>query len=137
MAVRRTSGSTLVVRRMLTSCRQVSRAARDGVGTAAHDPDPHGCEHLWVPKTPSASCGERVFVDDAADPVAAVDADSVEVGNRCWEGLEGCCLIEGAVRLVGVVVGLILTKGLAVGAAGSRSTSGRGVRVGSCRSSVP
>ena len=100
-----------------------------------------GCFHvswrLWVPKTPSASCGERVFVDDAADPVAAVDADGVEVGNRCWQGLEGCCLIEGAVRLVGVVVGLILTKGLAVGAAGSRSTSGRGVRVGSCRSSVP
>jgi hypothetical protein len=69
-----------------------------------------GGDCLWVPKTPSASCGERVFVDDAADPVVAVDADGVEVGNRCWEGLEGCCLIEGAVRPVGVVVGLILTK---------------------------
>ena len=49
-------------------------------------------------------------MDDAADPVAAVDADGVEVGNRCWQGLEGCCLIEGAVRPVGVVVVLVLTK---------------------------
>ena len=52
----------------------------------------------------------RVFADDAADPVAALDAEGVEVRNRCWEGLEGCGLTEGAVRPVGVVVGLLLTK---------------------------
>ena len=63
-----------------------------------------------MPNAWSGSCRERVFVDDAADPVAAVDADGVEVSNRCWEGFEGCGLIEGAVRPVLVVVVLVLTK---------------------------
>jgi hypothetical protein len=67
-------------------------------------------QNLWVPKTPSASCGEGVIVDEAADAVESADSDGVEVADGRGYRLEGCRLLEGSVRAVGVVVGLVLTK---------------------------
>ena len=56
------------------------------------------------------SGSEGVFADDVADPVAAVDAEGVEVSDRCWEGLEWRGLAEAAVRPVLVVVALVLAN---------------------------
>ena len=58
----------------------------------------------------SSFCGQAarvVFADDAADPGAAVDAQGVEVSDRCREGLQRRGLAEGAVRSVLVVMGLV------------------------------
>jgi hypothetical protein len=70
-------------------------------------PDRHSQVDLWVPNTSSGSCCERVFVDDAADPVAAANSERVEIGNRCWERPERSGLGEGAVGPVGVVMALV------------------------------
>jgi sugar lactone lactonase YvrE len=34
---------------------------------------------LWVPRILSRSCGERVFVDDAADAVVSADSEGLNV----------------------------------------------------------
>jgi hypothetical protein len=68
--------------------------------------------YLSVPKTPSGSCRERVFVDHAADPVVPADAKRVGVGDSCrtrpqWRGLG-----QGPVWAMGVVMTLILAQDL-------------------------
>ncbi len=55
----------------------------------------------------SGSCGERVFVDGAAEPVVAADSKVVEVGDEWGERCERRGLVKGAVRPVLVVVSLV------------------------------
>jgi hypothetical protein len=44
---------------------------------------------LWVPNMSSGSCGERVFVDGAAEPVVPADPKVVEVGDEWGRGVSG------------------------------------------------
>ena len=77
-------------------------------GRVLREPRYRGCETRLVEHLVSGS--EGVFADDAADPVAALDGEGVEVSDRCWEGLEWRGLAEGAVWAVGVVVGLVVAQ---------------------------
>jgi hypothetical protein len=54
----------------------------------------------------SGSCGERVFVDGAAEPVVAADPKVVEVGDEWGERCERRGLVKGAVRPDLVVVSM-------------------------------
>ena len=83
-------------------------AAIEDVGgvqaTAAH------FSTLWVPNMSSGSCGEGVFVDDAAEPVVSADPNVVEVDDGCGERSERRGLVKGAVRPVLVVVSLVFAQ---------------------------
>ena len=70
---------------------------------ALADPD------LWVPKTSSASCGEGVFVDAAADSACAVGAEVSRSATAAGSGLRERP-VQGAVRPVIVVVALVLAQ---------------------------
>ena len=61
-------------------------------------------------KSRPRSCGGRVFVDDAAGAVVSADSEGVGVGDGRWCRLEGCRLVEGSVRAVLVVMGLVLAE---------------------------
>jgi hypothetical protein len=65
-----------------------------------------------VPKTSSASCGERVFVADAVDPAVQSQPAAFEISGGCGKWLQRRGLAEGAVWPVLVVVGLVLTEDL-------------------------
>ena len=67
--------------------------------------EPCGCR-----KSRPRSCGERVFVDEAADAVVPSDSEGVEVGDGRWYRREGCRLLEGSVRAVLVVMSLVLAE---------------------------
>ena len=56
------------------------------------------------------SCGERVFVDDAAGAVVPSDSEGVEVGDGRWCRLEGCRLVEGSVWAVLVVMSFVFAE---------------------------
>ena len=66
--------------------------------------------YLWVPKSRPRSCGECVFVDDAAGAVVSADSEGVEVGEGRWCRFEGCRLVEGSVRAVVVVMSFVLAE---------------------------
>src|SRR5664279_1615938 len=53
---------------------------------------------------------ERVFVDDAADSIVAVDSDGLQIGDGFWQRSEWSGLAEGAVWPVLVVVGLVVAQ---------------------------
>src|ERR1035437_938921 len=61
-------------------------------------------------KSRPRSCGERVFVDDAAGAVVSADSEGVEVGDGRWCRLEGCGLVEGSVRAVLVVMSFVFAE---------------------------
>jgi hypothetical protein len=56
------------------------------------------------------SCGERVFVDGAAEPVVSADPKVVEVGDECRERCERRGLVKGALRPMLVVVSLVFAQ---------------------------
>src|SRR5664279_2389308 len=66
---------------------------------------PCGCR-----KSAPRSCGERVFVDEAADAVVPADSEGVEVGDGRWYRLHGWRLVERSVRAVLVVMSLVLAE---------------------------
>jgi len=49
-------------------------------------------------------------VEDAADSVAAVDSEGVEIGDGCWQRPEWSGLFEGSVGTVLVVMGLVVAE---------------------------
>jgi hypothetical protein len=49
-------------------------------------------------------------VEDAADSVAAVDSEGVEIGDGCWQRPERSGLFEGSVGTVLVVMGLVVAE---------------------------
>lgn len=49
------------------------------------DGRPVGCQGLWVPETPQRLRDLRVFVDQAAAPIASDHRDGRVRGHR-WEG---------------------------------------------------
>ena len=58
----------------------------------------------------SGSCCERVFVDDAPDPVVSTDAVVVEVGDRCGQRPQRSGLGEGAVGAMLVVMSFVFAE---------------------------
>jgi transposase len=51
---------------------------REGLITPAPKKRPKA---LCIPKTSSVSCNQRVFVDDAADPIASTDSEHVKIND--------------------------------------------------------
>jgi hypothetical protein len=66
---------------------------------------------LFVPITSSTSCDQPIFVDQAIDVSLSSDAVLVEV-DRLGEWLQWRCAVQGAVRQVLIVVGLVLAQDL-------------------------
>jgi hypothetical protein len=76
--------------------------------------------YLCVPKTSSRSCDQAIFVDQATDASVSSDAVLVEIdrfGQRCQR--RGA--VQGAVRPVLVVVGLVVPNDLSRSKIGSRA----------------
>ena len=51
-------------------------------------------------------------MDDAADPIAPLDAESVQIDNRFGHWPQGCRLLKCAVRSVLVLMGFVLAQHL-------------------------
>jgi len=51
-------------------------------------------------------------VEDAADSIATVDSEGVEIGDGCWQRTEWSGLFEGSVGTVLVVMGLVVAEDL-------------------------
>src|SRR5450631_122938 len=66
---------------------------------------------LCVPITSSTSCDQPIFVDQAIDVSPSSDAVLVEV-DRLGKWLQWRCAVQGAVRPVLIVVGLVLAQDL-------------------------
>ena len=53
---------------------------------------------------------QAIFVNHTPDAIAPPDAEVVRVGDAIWQRAERRCLVQGAVRPVGVVEVLVLAQ---------------------------
>jgi hypothetical protein len=63
---------------------------------------------LWVPKTSSMSCDQAIFVDQATDTSVSSDAVLLKI-DRFGQRFQRRA-VQGAVRAVLIVVGLVLAQ---------------------------
>jgi hypothetical protein len=68
-------------------------------------------EDLWVPKTWSKSCDQAIFVDLATDASVSSDAVMLKI-DRFEQRFQRRGAVQGAVRPVLIVVGLVLAQDL-------------------------
>src|ERR1022692_4642238 len=64
---------------------------------------------LWVPKTLSMSCDQAIFVDQATDTSVSSDAVLLKI-DRFGQRFQRRGAVQGAVRAVLIVVGLVLAQ---------------------------
>ena len=65
--------------------------------------------HLWVPITPSTSCDQAIFVDQATDGSLSSDAVLVEI-DRFGQRFQRRGTVQAAVRPMLVVVALVIAQ---------------------------
>jgi hypothetical protein len=70
-----------------------------------------GLAPVWVPRTSSTSRDQAVFVDRAADESLSSDAVVLKIG-RFGQRFQRRSAVQGAVRPVPIVVGLVIAQDL-------------------------